>query len=67
MYEELNVHGVYFAPFVAMLFTAWVLTHPLNAFSNRYAISTYVWHPGLFNFCVYIVILACVVVIWRLI
>jgi len=67
MYEELNVHGVYFAPFVAMLLTAWLLTQPLNAISNRYALSSYVWHHVLFNFCIYIVVLAFVVYVWRLI
>lgn len=67
MFEELNVYGVYFAPVVAMLLTAWLLTQPLNAISNRYAISSYVWHPGLFNFCIYIIVLAVVVSVWRLI
>lgn len=65
MYEEVNFLGVYFAPFVVMLLVAWLLTQPLNMISNRYSLSSHVWHGALFNFCIYIVVLAGVVIAWK--
>lgn len=65
MFEELDLLGVYLAPFVAMMLFAWIVTQPLNAISNRLGLPGRIWHPALFNFCVYIVILAATVVFWR--
>lgn len=65
MYEELDLFGVYLAPFVAMMLVAWVVTQPLNAISNRFSLPCRIWHPGLFNICVYLVVLAATVLFWR--
>lgn len=65
MFEELDVFGVYLAPFVGMLVVAWIATQPLNAISNRFGLPSRVWHPGLFNVCVYIIVLAAAVTVWR--
>ncbi|MFG1278301.1 DUF1656 domain-containing protein [Xanthobacter autotrophicus] len=61
MYSEIDILGVYIAPFVAMIAAAWIATLPLSMISNRYGLSRMVWHPGLFNLCIYIIVLSLIV------
>lgn len=61
MYSELNILGVYVAPFSVMMLLAWLVTIPLRMLSNHYGISRRAWHPGLFNLCVYIIVLSLIV------
>lgn len=61
MYTEINIFGVYVAPFAVMMLAAWAATFPLSLVANHFGISRRVWHPGLFNLCVYIIILSLIV------
>ncbi|QIB34051.1 DUF1656 domain-containing protein [Ancylobacter pratisalsi] len=63
MYTELNILGVYVAPFSVMMLVAWAVTIPLRMISNRYGISRRAWHPGLFNICIYIIVLSLIVLV----
>lgn len=63
MYSEVNLLGVYVAPFVLMMLGAWILTIPFTLISNRYSLSRFVWHRGLFNLCIYVILLSFIVVL----
>jgi protein AaeX len=55
---EINVFGVYVAPISLMMVAAWLVTIALRRVSNRFGLLRYVWHPALFVFAVYIVVLS---------
>lgn len=61
MYTEINIFGVYVAPFAVMMLAAWVATFPLSLVANRLEVTRRIWHPGLFNLCIYIIILSLIV------
>lgn len=63
VYTEINIFGVYVAPFAVMMLAAWLVTIPLSLVANRLGISRRVWHPGLFNLCVYVIILSLIVLL----
>ena len=55
---EIDLFGVYVAPISLMLLGAWLFTIALRAFAGRLGLLRYVWHPALFVFSVYIIILS---------
>ena len=55
---EINVFGVYVAPISLMMVAAWFVTIALRRVSARFGLLRYVWHPALFVFAVYIVVLS---------
>jgi membrane-anchored protein YejM (alkaline phosphatase superfamily) len=57
-FSEVNVLGVYIAPMSVMLLAAWVVTIALRRVAARYDLLTYVWHPALFVFSVYLIVLS---------
>lgn len=61
MYTEINLFGIYVAPFMVMMVIAWFVTIPLRMVANRYGIARKVWHPGLFNLCIYVIVLSLIV------
>ncbi|MCQ8279607.1 DUF1656 domain-containing protein [Acetobacteraceae bacterium KSS8] len=61
-YREIDIFGVYVAPFVPLMLLAWLVCLPLFRLSSRYGWSRHVWHPSLFFFAVYVVVL-CVLVL----
>ncbi len=61
MYTEINILGIYVAPFAVMMLAAWAMTLPLTLLANRYGLARRVWHPGLFHLCLYIIVLSIVV------
>jgi hypothetical protein len=63
MYSEVNILGVYVAPFVVMMIVAWGAMLPVLMLSNRYSLPRLVWHRGLFNLCIYLIILSIIVVL----
>ena len=58
---EINLFGVYVAPMSLMLVAAWVITIGLRRFAARYGLLRYVWHPSLFVFSVYMIVLSTMV------
>jgi protein AaeX len=62
-FAEIDVFGVYVAPISLLLVAAWLVTMALRRVAGRYDLLRHVWHPALFVFSVYIVILSSMVLI----
>ena len=58
---EINLFGVYVAPISVLLVTAWFVTLGLRLIAARFGLLSYVWHPALFAFAVYIIVLSSMV------
>ena len=57
-FTEINLFGVYVAPISLMMIGAWFVTIALRLFASRFGLLRHVWHPALFVFAVYIVVLS---------
>lgn len=60
-FVEINLFGVYIAPLSAMLVAAWIVTIALRRIAARFGLLRYVWHPALFVFAVYMIVLSSIV------
>ncbi len=60
-FVEANLFGVYVAPISVMLVGAWVVTIALRRMAGRFGLLRYVWHPALFVFSVYIIVLSLII------
>jgi protein AaeX len=57
-FTEINLFGVYVAPISVMMVAAWFITIALRRIATRFGLLGYVWHPALFVFAVYIIVLS---------
>jgi len=57
-FTEINLFGVYVAPISIMMIEAWFITIVLRRIADRWGLLQYVWHPALFVFAVYIIVLS---------
>jgi protein AaeX len=62
-FTEINVFGVYVAPMSLMLVAAWLVTITLRRVAARFGLLRYVWHPALFVFAVYMIVLSSITLI----
>ena len=62
-FTELDLFGVYVAPISVMMVEAWVATIGLRWFAARFGLLRYVWHPSMFVFAVYIIVLSSMVLL----
>jgi hypothetical protein len=62
-YSEINLFGVYVAPIAPMIFGAWMLMIPLRRVADRLGLLRNVWHPALFMFAVYLILLSGIVLL----
>ncbi len=60
-FVEINLLGVYVAPISVMMAAAWLVTIGLRRFAARFGLLLYVWHPSLFVFAVYMIVLSSIV------
>ena len=60
-FVEVNLLGVYVAPISVMMVAAWFVTMVLRRVAGRFGLLAYVWHPALFVFTVYIIVLSSIV------
>lgn len=60
-FAEVDILGVYISPLVPMLAAAWLVTVALQAMGVRLGLSGWVWHPPLFTLCLFVVVLAGIV------
>lgn len=60
---EINLFGVYVAPVSVMMAAAWFVTIWLRWSAARFGVLRYVWHPSLFVFAVYMIVLSSMVLI----
>jgi hypothetical protein len=57
-FTEIDLFGVYVAPISLMMVAAWLVTIALRRVAVRSGLLQYVWHPALFVFAAYIIILS---------
>ena len=62
-FTEINLFGVYVAPVSLMMVAAWVFTIGLRRVAARFGLLRYVWHPSLFVFAVYMIVLSSIVLV----
>jgi protein AaeX len=60
-FSEVNLFGVYVAPISVIMVAGWVLTIGLRRFAARFGLLRYVWHPALFVFAIYMIVLSSMV------
>jgi hypothetical protein len=60
-FVEIDLFGVYVAPISLMLVAAWMVTIGLRQVVARFGLLRHVWHPALFIFAVYIIVLSLIV------
>jgi hypothetical protein len=58
---EINLFGVYVAPIAIILVVAWIVSLPVRRIANHFGLLRHVWHPALFEFAVYMIILSAIV------
>ena len=57
-FAEIDLFGVYVAPISLMMVGAWFVTIALRRLASRSGLLRNVWHPALFMFAVYIIVLS---------
>ena len=62
-FVEVDLFGVYVAPISVMMVAAWFVTIVLRRVGGRFGLLAYVWHPALFVFMVYIIVLSSIVLV----
>jgi protein AaeX len=60
---EINVFGVYVAPISLLMIAAWLVTIASRRVADRFGLLPHVWHPALFEFSVYIIVLSSMVLL----
>lgn len=60
-FSEINLFGVYVAPISIWIITAWIVTIILRRVADNYGVLNFVWHPALFVFAVYMILLSSIV------
>lgn len=61
--SEVNLFGVYVAPISVIMVVAWLATITLRRVLARFDLMRYVWHPALFVFAVYMILLSSIVLL----
>jgi len=62
-FSEVNLLGVYVAPISLMMGAAWLLLIPLRRAAVRTGLMRHVWHPALFEFAIYMIVLSLIVLL----
>jgi protein AaeX len=57
-FTEIDLFGVYVAPISLMMVAARVITIALRRLVSRVRLLRHVWHPALFVFAVYMIVLS---------
>jgi protein AaeX len=57
-FAEIHLFGVYVAPISVLMVGAWFVTIALRRAASRFGLLRKVWHPSLFVFSFYIIVLA---------
>ena len=62
-FVEINLFGVYVAPMSVLMIAAWFATLALRRVAGRFGLMQYVWHPALFVFATYMILLSSMVLV----
>jgi protein AaeX len=57
-FTEIDLFGVYVAPMSLLMVAAWLITIALRRIADRFGLLRHVWHPALFVFAVYMIVLS---------
>jgi protein AaeX len=57
-FAEIDLFGVYVAPISVAMVSAWLVTMALRRVADRFSLLQHAWHPALFVFAVYIIVLS---------
>jgi protein AaeX len=57
-FTEIDLFGVYVAPMSVMMVVAWLITIALRRVADRFGLLHHVWHPALFVFAIYMIVLS---------
>ena len=60
---EIDLISVYVAPISVIMVAAWVVTIALRRVADRFGLLRHVWHPALFVFAVYVIVLSSIVLV----
>lgn len=60
-FSEVNIFGVYVAPISVMILAAWLVTLLLRWLLMRSGLVFQVWHPPLFAFSLFLIVLSLMV------
>lgn len=60
-FVEIDVFGVYVAPIVPMMLAAFLVTLALRWVAVTAGLFRWIWHPALFEFSVYLIVLTAMV------
>jgi hypothetical protein len=62
-FSEVNLFGVYFAPISILILGAWIAIIVLRRAADRFGLLRFVWHPALFAFSIYMILLSSIVLL----
>jgi protein AaeX len=62
-FTEIDIFGVYVAPISLMMVAAWLIVIGLRRAVAPFGLLRNVWHPALFVFSVYIIVLSSIVLL----
>lgn len=57
-FTEVDILGVYVAPMSVLMLLAWIVTMLLRRLMSRFGLLQFVWHPALFVFSIYLIVLS---------
>jgi hypothetical protein len=60
-FAEVDLFGVYVAPMSMMMAAAWLVLIALRRAADHFGLLRHVWHPALFVFAFYIIVLSSIV------
>lgn len=62
-FTEIDILGVYVAPLSLMMLAAWLLVLALRRIAVRTGALQHLWHPALFMFALYVIVLSAIVLV----
>jgi protein AaeX len=62
-FTEVDLFGVYVAPISVMMVAAWLVLIALRRVADHFGLLRHVWHPALFVFACYMIVLSSIVFI----
>jgi hypothetical protein len=62
-FSEIDLFGVYVAPISLMMLAAWLVLIALRRVADHFGLLGHVWHPPLFVFASYLIVLSSIVLI----
>jgi protein AaeX len=60
-FTEVDLFGVYVAPISVMMVAAWLVLITLRRVADHFGLLRHVWHPALFVFACYMIVLSSIV------